>query len=304
MISKVVSDSLGSLIVKRSTIDGYSITQNWLIGFVEAEGSFTGNEKQSATFQITQHAADWVLMEAIAKFIGCGTVKFIKRKDGRVFANYIVSDKKLLLEQIIPLFDNKFISSKKQDQFNNWKKIHFGLDSNNFNDQSVLSNNIHPDWLVGFVDGDGSFYPMIHKAKDYKCGYQIQATFDIAQIDSETGLLTKIGDQFFPNLYRWAKSSTTEHLRIVKLDTHISIVEPFFRDNILQSRKIYDFIIWRDILSLIKDKGHLTSSGVQTILALRDEQIRLRSYLSPSLIPKLKLLSMNTPQYKHIFFFL
>jgi hypothetical protein len=35
---------------------------------------------------------------------------------------------------------------------------------------------------------DGSFYPMIHKAKDYKNGYQIQATFDIAQIDSETKL--------------------------------------------------------------------------------------------------------------------
>jgi hypothetical protein len=37
MINKAIIDTLSSLAKKRSTVEGYSITLNWLIGFVEAE---------------------------------------------------------------------------------------------------------------------------------------------------------------------------------------------------------------------------------------------------------------------------
>jgi hypothetical protein len=50
-------------------------------------------------------------------------------------------------------------------------------------------------------------------------------------------------------------------------------VEPFFRAHPLQTRKMYDFILWQEILSLIKNKEHLTTNGIQTIMALKDEQI-------------------------------
>lgn len=68
-------------------------------------------------------------------------------------------------------------SMKKQTQFDNW------IQKLGITDIQVPSINpkINSDWLVGFTDGDGSFYPMLHKSKDYKCGYQVQATFDIAQ---------------------------------------------------------------------------------------------------------------------------
>lgn len=69
---------------------------------------------------------------------------------------------------------------------------------------------------------------MFHKSKDYKCGFQVQATFDLAQLDTDKDLLNTIGLQFFYNAHRWAKSGNTQHLRILKFDTHISLVEPFF----------------------------------------------------------------------------
>jgi len=41
----------------------------------------------------------------------------------------------------------------------------------------LLKDDIH--WVAGFVDGDGAFYFTLHKARDYKYGYQVKATFDI-----------------------------------------------------------------------------------------------------------------------------
>jgi LAGLIDADG endonuclease len=39
----------------------------------------------------------------------------------------------------------------------------------------------HLNWVAGFVDGDGAFYFTVHKPKDYKYGYQVKASFDIAK---------------------------------------------------------------------------------------------------------------------------
>jgi hypothetical protein len=148
---------------------------------------------------------------------------------------------------------------------------------------------IDNQWLVGFTDGDGSFYPMFHKSKDYKYGYQIQATFDLAQLDIEQELLNTIGNQLSGGAHKWAKSGNTQHMRIVKLDTNISYIEPFFIENSLQSRKQYDFIIWQEILNLMKSKNHLTKDGITIIRELQALQNQYRSSVPESVVEALAL---------------
>ena len=43
---------------------------------------------------------------------------------------------------------------------------------------------IHPQWLCGFVDGDGSFHGIVRKQNDYKSSFQVTAVFDLAQKDT------------------------------------------------------------------------------------------------------------------------
>lgn len=227
-------------LIKLQQKRSYRITKNWLIGFTEAEGSFICGKQPS--FSLSQHASDKKLMEEIAKFIGHGKVRLEKRKDGRIQAVLTIYDKTVLRDKIVPgsIFDGRLLSNKKIIQFNKWKKdimVHQSEPTTNLNLE------INPEWLVGFTDGDGSFYPMIHKAKDYKCGFQVQLVFDIAQEEGEKALLTKISDQFFNCEHKWAKSKSTEHMRITKLSSIINYVERFFRINQLQSRKIYDFML-------------------------------------------------------------
>lgn len=130
-------------------------------------------------------------MEEIAKFIGHGRVRLENRQDGRSQAVLTIYDKTVLINKIVPIFDGRLISDKKIIQFNNWKRDLYVSGS-----IKPGPKIIHPEWLVGFTDGDGSFYPMIHRANDYKCGFQVQLVFDLAQ-DGERELLIKISDQFF-----------------------------------------------------------------------------------------------------------
>ena len=127
-----------------------------------APGSFIGNEGKQASLQITQHVADIVLLEAIAEFIEHGKVNVQYRNDGRAQAILIIYDKSILKEKIIPLCSGNLKCLKKTIQFSNWVKYHFP----EINISRNINNIIHPEWLIGFIDGDGSFYPVIHKAKD------------------------------------------------------------------------------------------------------------------------------------------
>lgn len=241
----------------------YLITDNWLIGFTEAEGSFIGGRQPC--FSLSQHVADRELMEAIARYIGHGKVRLEKRKDGRVQAVLSIYDKTVLRDKLAPLFEGKLLTLKKIKQFNKWKED-LKIQSAQLDPQGLI--NIDPEWLVGFTDGDGSFYPMIHKAKDYRCGFQVQLVFDLAQEEGEKELLTKISDQYFKGEHKWAKSKTTEHMRITKLPSIINYVEPFFARYQLQTRKRYDFILWQEMLEIMKRKEHLTLEGVNKIKKL------------------------------------
>jgi LAGLIDADG DNA endonuclease family protein len=158
------------------------ITDNWIVAFYQAEGGVYGNNKDNLIFTISQHISDWYLLEAIRLYLGEGNIIF-KNKDGKLYAQFIITNNKTLLEVIIPLLDNNICSIKKLNQYNDWKFKYFYLPP------TVQKSIITPEWLCGFVDGDGSFSIIIRVALDYVCGFQVFSIFDIAQIDTERPLL-------------------------------------------------------------------------------------------------------------------
>jgi len=87
-----------------------------------------------------------------------------------------ITKKEELNDKIVPLLEGRIHSLKKAEQFNLWKQTHWGLPKSEV--FPLLKENLH--WVAGFVDGDGCFYFTVHKAKDYKYGYQVKASLDIA----------------------------------------------------------------------------------------------------------------------------
>lgn len=258
----------------------YKLTPEWFAGFVEAEGGFYTSSKGQPSFILTQHMSDWTLMEAICLFLGCGKVTPSIREDGRPLAVIQITNKDILYSKVVPLLEGRIYSLKKAEQFNLWKQTHWGLPRSKY--LPLLKENLQ--WVAGFVDGDGSFYFTVHKAKDYKCGYQVKATFDIAQIDTEQELLAQISRVFFNGTHHWARSKNTQHMRIINLSALLNFVEPFFNENTLHSRKCLDFLMWQAVLNMMNRKDHLKENGIEVILKIRELQRLNRAFIHPSVL--------------------
>jgi len=101
---------------------------NWLIGFIEAEGSFPiliGNSKTKVgkhvqlVFKITQHIRDRELLTSFIEFLGCG--RYRVRESG-LSGDFFVVGYSDIAEKIIPLLNNYQFYGVKNKKYLNFCK--------------------------------------------------------------------------------------------------------------------------------------------------------------------------------------
>ena len=281
---ELMKQKISPLIEQRTNVDYYlsKLSKDWLIGFIEAEGTFYGKNGNQIIFSISQHLSDYYLILAIKIYLKVGKIQFYFRKDGRLGVELVVNNKEELIDTIIPLISNQLRTYKKWEQFNNWLKDNFHLSS------TILNTNITPEWLTGFVDGDGSFFVKINKSKTHIVGYNVRAVFDITQITSEIYLLKQIDNKYLQNKGTYSQSGSVTHLVISDFKTLITVVEPFFIENLILTRKSIDFLLWREILRIIEMKEHRIQSGLSKILELRTLQQFHRNEIHYSILEEIR----------------
>jgi hypothetical protein len=129
------------------------------------------------------------------------------------------------------------------------------------------------NWIVGFTDGEGCFSVSAVKNSTTRFGRQIFPEFVVAQSAKSVSVLEEIKNFFgcgniFRNerhdnhredMYRYCVRSVSElNSRIV----------PFFDEFPLRSFKRNDFSVFREIVSMMSRKEHLTEQGWSAILEL------------------------------------
>jgi len=233
------------------------ININWILGFIEAEGTISSNKTlKKPVFTITQHIADYKLMEQIRYFLKINS--FIKFSNRDLTCELAETNITNLKKNILPILLDNLYSEKKLYQFNQHWTPYLNLSS------SLNQNKISNDWLLGMVDGDGSFFISIAKSEDYKIGYQIRARFAIKQINSKI-LLEKINNDIFDN-----KAKIQEDRLIIEdIKIIMEYVLPFFTRNKLITRKEKDFRLWKEAIYLINNKEHLEEKGLMKIKNIR-----------------------------------
>lgn len=85
-------NNIKNLLNQRLNVSGYSICAQWLVGFIEAEGSFYGGPGKQASFSLSQHTADARLIQAIANFIGFGNPRSRVEKDESTMTYLVIYD--------------------------------------------------------------------------------------------------------------------------------------------------------------------------------------------------------------------
>lgn len=130
-------------------------------------------------------------------------------------------------------------------------------------------------WIVGFVDGEGTFSVSINKNPTTSSGWQIFPEFVITQGAKSITVLKEVqnffdcgklyinrrNDNHKEDLYRYCVRSFKDlKERIV----------PFFQQCSLKTAKKEDFKKFVQIVSLMEEKEHLNSEGLKKIAQITE----------------------------------
>jgi hypothetical protein len=134
------------------------------------------------------------------------------------------------------------------------------------NRQIINTENIpDPNWIAGFVTGEGNFDVRITEQSSNKIGYRVQLRFRISQHNRDIKLMECLINYLGSGkLYKYPKKPAVV-LTIFKISDITKIIIPFFYKNPLLGIKLLDYQDWRKIAKLINEGSHLTLERLNLI---------------------------------------
>ena len=123
-------------------------------------------------------------------------------------------------------------------------------------------------YFSGFVDGEGSFNVALIPRKEYRFGWKIYLTFNVAQKDPT--ILKLIRDYFGTGRLEQRKDGGWNY-SVNDLKSLIEIVIPFFeRYPFISKLKKKNFAIFKEIVEIIGRDEHFTKDGLERVINLRE----------------------------------
>lgn len=250
-------------------------------------------------FQIGLHVRDLALLLQIQQFFGgigsigkSGNMAFYSVSSVEDLTNIIIPHFEtyslltqkaadfLLLKNIVELMNEKaHLSTEGLQQIINIKaSMNIGLSDvlkSNFSNISpvdrpfILTKKIpDPNWITGFVNGEGTFDAKIYSSKN-KIGQAVQLRFRIPQHERDTKLIELLIKYFGSGVIEKHTKFPAVSLVIVKFSHLTEKVLPFFNQYPLVGVKQLDYLDWCKIAKLMTDGSHLTKDGLNLIRTIK-----------------------------------
>ncbi len=125
---------------------------------------------------------------------------------------------------------------------------------------------LNPDWVVGFVDGEGCFFVGIQRSPTVKIGYQVIPEFRVVQHNRDLDVLHAL-KRFFGFGRVCRNHDERWEFRVRRLE-HLRVVADFFVQHPLHTKKRVDASKFRDAIRMMEDGRHLTEPGLSEIVKL------------------------------------
>ena len=136
------------------------------------------------------------------------------------------------------------------------------------NQQESLS----PNWVVGFVDGEGCFFVGINRQPSMRIGWQVLPEFRVVQHERDVAILERLR-RFFGCGQITTNHGDRKELRIRGLK-ELKQVVAFFKEHSLRTVKRLSFDRFAEVVSLMERGDHLTVEGLARIRELAGEMNR------------------------------
>lgn len=135
----------------------------------------------------------------------------------------------------------------------------------------IIKSNLIPDpqWISGFVSGEGNLDVGIKKSKNI-IGYQVYLRFRISQHTRDAKLMELIMNYLGAGLLERYSRKPVIYLVINKISDINQIVIPFFNQYPICGIKHLDYLDWCKIANFIESGAHLTNDGLADIQRIKD----------------------------------
>lgn len=265
-------------------------------------------------FEINLHSADTIILHSFKSFFNAGN---INTKVNSKISVFCVTALKDLINFVIPHFTAYPLQTKKAADFILWATVvrmmesrqHLSFEgltiilshyaSINYGVStkiaSIFSNIVSvarpfinqpaflpppPQWVSGFVAGDGGFTVNLRYYPDSSKFKGITYCFHIAQYSLDT-LLLECFISFFNcgHVYTRLNLSTPRcDFKVQDFNSILNIIRPrpHFELYPLQTIKHNDFLIFKEIMFLVRDRKHLTIDGrsrIELLISQLNSQI-------------------------------
>jgi len=297
----------------------------WFVGLCEAESNFLIRKRKNQdevigfefVFRIVLHIDDTKVLEFIKNTLNCGRLSI--DRDTCVFTISKISDIETIL---LPIFETFSLNSVKYLDYLDFKnaflmytnRIKIGAGAKNLklinNILNIIENmnskrknydlskdhviKITANYLIGYLEGDGTFY--LNKS-------DMTVHIGLVSITANRLVLEKIRE-FLLNLldeHSYILGSSTKLINIVdkevkgnnkavsilditQIDFICNILIPYFDNIEFRTKKYLDYLDLKTIAHLLLDGKHLTENGKNLIIKLGDTMNNSRLSTNPSSI--------------------
>jgi len=142
--------------------------------------------------------------------------------------------------------------------------------------EQIQAESLHPEYVAGFIDGEGSFVVSFgrHKTLRRRIEIRVEFTIELRADDAEIlhRILATIGcgriyDASYER-YGWYPHVKYKIGSTKDMEEHLI---PFLDRTPLKAKKREVYRVFREIVLMVRKKEHLTDTGFQKILKLRNE---------------------------------
>lgn len=132
-----------------------------------------------------------------------------------------------------------------------------------------------PNWICGFVDGEGTFFISIEKQPKMRLKKQVRLGFKVTQSIKNVKVLYALKQFFGVGVVKIQRknqdSKVVWEYRVSNFTHMTSKIIPFFEKNSLYTLKRFDFLRVRYVSILMLRGNHLEASGLERIEKIHEK---------------------------------
>jgi LAGLIDADG DNA endonuclease family protein len=132
---------------------------------------------------------------------------------------------------------------------------------------------LEPQWITGFVDGEGCFHIGISRHPEMTSGFQVLPEFTVVQHERDVQLLHALKAFFKCGVVRKNHGDRMAY-RVRGQKNLNECIVPFFLAHPLKTKKRLDFEKFRRVILMMERGEHLTAEGLENIRQIAEQMNR------------------------------